>query len=183
MDNKKIKIVKVITPAGERRLTYEYGEISANSPEPVMICETECPYYRCCRLFPNPEDPNDFKNSRFANFCVRLADRIEEGEDYRDIRNYHPQAGTIENELGDIFPRILEVIQEENPIVRVSDVIDSVCKFQCDMWDEKHSQCGEGNAMCLLSDLFEKGRRIVPKNSPVFQLDTKRDISGKKEKL
>lgn len=177
----KYKSVKVETPQGERTLQYKCGERFLKSETPVNICEADCSYYKVCRLLPDPTKPKDFKDFRFCDFCTRVAENASTDEE-REIRHMVPVPGTIENELGDIYPRILDVILEKNPMIYLSDVIDCICEFNCDMYDENHSQCGAGNSMCLLQDLFIKAKNRKQDTSIyVKKLDTDRDESGEDE--
>ena len=178
----KIRSVEVNTPFGKRTLQYMFGERSVNSDKPITTCEGDCVYERVCSLLPDPERPNEFKRWRFCDFCTRIGDMADNTDGGQELKRMCPVPGTLENELGDIYPRILEVVQEKNPIVYLSDVIDSICEFQCDMYDKEHSQCGKGNSLCLLQDLFLKGRHLAPDGMPVVKkLDTDRDQSGDKE--
>lgn len=182
MSNKKFKSVEVKTPAGPRILQFRFGENSSkDSSSPLNTCEYDCVYQKVCKLLPDPENPDDFAHLRFCDFCTRIGDTADT-EEGRELRKYVPVPGEIENQLGDIFPRILEIVQEKNPIVYLSDVIDCVCEFQCDMYDAEHSQCGAGNSMCLLQDLFMK--KVCSPGQPVVikKLETDRPTDGKSEK-
>lgn len=178
---KKYKTVEVMTSKGPRLLQYMYGERSASADQPINTCEADCQYFKVCRLLPDPENLDAYDRYRFCDFCGRKGDLAQTEED-REIRKMVPVPGCLENELGDVMPKILEVVKEKNPLVYLSDVIDSVCEFQCDMYDPQHSQCGAGNSMCLLQDLFIKAKCKNDPTQPCRRLDTDRDVTGESEK-
>lgn len=179
--SKKYRSVEVNTPKGPRTLQYMYGENSGNSDKPINTCQADCIYEKVCKLLPDPERSEEFTKYRFCDFCTRIGDNADTDEG-RELRKMVPVPGCLENELGDVFPRIIEVIQEKNPIIYLSDVIDCVCGYQCEFYDKDHSQCGKGNSLCLLQDLFFKGNSLKERNQPVRKLDTSRDITGESEK-
>ena len=149
---KKLKTVKVQTPKGTVELQFRPGErfLNQSQDETISICDLDCPYAKICGHLPDPEYPDELK---FNDLCTRIGDVAETQEDM-DIKYYHPVEGTIENELGEIFPEILEVIKEKNPLFRLDTIIDRICPGMCEDYNREHTNCGKKNILCILTDLF-----------------------------
>lgn len=171
---KKIKSVEVKTPKGTFRLQFRPGERFFNQTDDseVSLCDLDCPYGKICAILPNPKYP-DKPELRFCDFCGELGDIAETQED-KEIKYYCPMEGTIENELGEVFPEILEIIKEKNPIFRLDTIIDRICPGMCGDYCKEHTFCGKKNALCILTDLFEGPQ---PKaDGPVSLYDTDREV-------
>lgn len=180
---KKYKTVEVKTQKGTFRLQFKPGERFYNKQDSgeVSICDIDCPYCKICGILPDPEYM-DKPEMRFCDFCTRIGDHVETQEE-KEIRFYHPVEGTIENELGEFFPEILEIVVEKNPLFRLDTIIDRVCPGMCSEYNPQHSNCGKRNALCILTDLFTGP---IPKESydnPVNMYDTDREEDNPFESL
>lgn len=171
---KKFKTVEVKTPKGTFKLQFKPGERFHNKQkeEEVSICDLDCPYSKLCGILPDPENM-DHPEMRFCDLCTRVGDLAETAED-KEIRYCHPVEGTIENELGDVFPQILEIIKEKNPLLRLDTVIDRICPGMCAEYNKEHTNCGCKNALCIMSDLF-LGPTPDTYSDPVNLYDTDRE--------
>ena len=156
------KRVKVDTPKGERYLTFRHVQslITKDGENKVVgvDCDKQCPYGKICEFFPDPRHLGD-KNYAFCDFCADSGKDIDaEGADGSlhtdELKAYVPEERTIENNLGDVFPEITDIIQEKNPLIRLSTVIDGVCEGLCSMYNKEHTECNVCNGLCLLHGLF-----------------------------
>lgn len=169
---KKLKTVKAKTPKGTFELQFRPGERFLNQKEEseVSICDLDCPYAKICGILPDPEYP-DKEELRFSDFCTRIGDIAETQEDM-EIKFYHPMEGTIENELGEIFPEILEIVKEKNPLFRLDTIIDRICPGMCGDYCKEHTNCGKKNILCILTDLFMGPEKEA--DGPINTYDTDR---------
>lgn len=151
--SRKIKRVKINTPNGVRYLTYKPAVVNEENSKDLLC--TQCSYYGKCDKFLNPETPDD-KESSFQEFCSELGTPSEEGQKV-DIQliDYIPEDGTLEENISDLQDAY-EVLIKKNGYVKVTDVIDCVCKESCPLWNEEHTECKSSNEFCLLEDLIKK---------------------------
>lgn len=138
--------VKVLTPKGERTLTYE------PTSGDTIVCLRGCVYKDVCDKIRDPRNPED-PDGAFTDFCSECANDLDE-ETQRVLANCIPKPGTIEENLYDLD--IVQELIEKNPLVSVNKVIDSVCSGWCDSYNEKKSNCNARNGMCILRSIFIK---------------------------
>lgn len=152
MAKKKLKVVTVMTPKGERTLEYRPVTKAIEG----IICDTECPYGKICGKIRDPRDPDNPK-LRFTNFCGDLGEDAEDEEN--DMSEYVPVEGTIEKGLYD-FPDIFQTLIKDDPVVKISDIIEKFCKDWCDSYNEEHTNCNSKNKLCMLHNLFMNNKLI-----------------------
>ena len=161
-----LKKVKVNTPMGERTLIYRHVQPLEDENGKVrelgVDCDKQCPYGKICQHFPDPRHPELFGNktnpSSFCDFCADLALNIDDLNDSQAdevMKSYVPEEGTIENNLGDVFPEINKIILEKNPMFRLTTIIDTVCSDLCEFYSKDHKECNFSNSMCLFRSLFQ----------------------------
>ena len=148
----KIRKAKFNTAKGERSMMMR--PVLEELEEGEVFCDSICPYgEKICSRLPDPEFP-DKPTERFCDFCTRLGEI--EGQEF--CNNMVPVEGEIERVFPD-FPDIIKVLEEENPLVKISDVIDEVCKGGCDMYSPDHSNCSSKNQLCILKGLLRSKKR------------------------
>lgn len=155
----KLKRVKVSTPKGDRFITMR--PVTDDLEEGEIFCDSICPYGgKVCQRFPDPRNPENSELT-FCDFCSDLGE--DEGKE--ELNSMVPLEGEIERAFPD-FPDIVKVIEEEDPLVRVGDVIDSVCADGCDLYRSDHSECTSEYPLCILKGILKdknfgkKPRRI-----------------------
>lgn len=166
------KRIEVDTPKGKRYLTYCHVQaLTTEDGQNKVVgvdCDKQCPYGKICEHFPDPRHIGDERYA-FCDFCADSGKDLEkEGtdntENLDELKYYIPEEGTIENNLGDVFPSITDIILEKNPLCRVDTVIDSVCDGVCSMYNKAHSECKFENSMCLLRNLFTGPKKATEDN-------------------
>lgn len=150
MTKEKIRLVKVMTPKGERTLVFR----PVNKAVDGIICDTVCPYGDLCSKIIDPRNPDNPK-LKFTDFCGDLGEDSENEEN--DLTEYIPVEGTIEENLYD-FPDIFQTLIKNDPVVKVSDIIEKFCKDWCDSYDEEHTGCVSKNKLCMLHNLFKNNK-------------------------
>ena len=149
----KLRKIKIETPNGVRYLTFR--PVVKLPEETKLACDSVCPIGgKICRKLRDPRNPED-KDSCFMDFCSNLG----EGDDKENgiLMQYRPENGTVEENLYDI-DNVYDVLIKNNGYVKITEVIDSVCKDTCPMWCADHSKCNVSNNMCLLQDLLKNNR-------------------------
>lgn len=145
--------VKIETKnGGTRFLTYKPVPVSEAT---TLICETDCPYKDVCDKIRDPRNPEN-EDLRFLDFCSDLG-MTEEDRAKGNTKgaDYVPVEGTIETELGDLQDIFQDIIKSD-PVVKTSDVIDSICPGWCDDYCPDHKNCSAKNNTCILKNLFMK---------------------------
>lgn len=145
----KLKRVKVSTPDGDKYIMFRPV---IELPSDKLICVSDCPYGEICGKLPDPRDPQN-KELCFADFCNSLGEG--EGED-EELVGFVPVDGELEKVF--LFDKdILKVmIKDENPMYRLSDIINKCCPGVCDLYSPDYEHCTIKNKMCLLRGLFIK---------------------------
>jgi hypothetical protein len=159
--SRKIERVEVKLKNGETRTLEYYQPNIAETDENgnlKFICDGGCAYFNICAKLRDPRDPDD-KDLCFIDFCQDLG--TDSDGNRTDFSNMCPVDGTIESNLGD--QDIFQDIIKTNPFVRVTDVIEKVCKGEdgvpfCPGYNEKHTNCVYSNDMCILKSLFPKSK-------------------------
>ena len=145
-DKNKFSKIKVETPKGVRYITYKpVPGVKADE----LVCETRCPYGKICDKLRDPRHPED-KNLCFMDFCGEFGSESPKG-----LSEMIPKEGSLEEVFSD-FEDIFQTLIKENPMVRLSDIIEKVCSGWCDDHNEEHTNCVASNKSCLLHDLFLK---------------------------
>lgn len=124
-----------------------------------LLCRYGCSYYKICPLLRDPMHLDD-KEYCFIDFCQSLG--VDSEGNRTDFADMCPVEGTIETNLGDIDDIFQDII-DRDPLVKVSDIIEKVCKgedselnFSC--YNEGHTNCKYTNDMCILKSLFPKNK-------------------------
>lgn len=128
----------------EKYLKTEEGFIfrQVDVPGDKLPCDF-CPYGSNSSC-DNVEDPKGRKGMTFLDYCNDLS---EEGK----FKNAVPLVGTIEKVLG---ADLLQEAIKKNPVVRVEQVIDTLCPNFCNEYEEGHSNCNSSNKLCILKKLL-----------------------------
>lgn len=151
---KKLRKVLVKTPKGDRWFTMR--PVTDELDDGEIYCDTVCPYGgEICTRLPDPRNPSN-PEVRFTDFCNSLGDSDEEHgvEEDIELKKTVPLDGEIERVFPD-FPDIIKIVNEENPLVRLGDVIDSVCEGGCEYYCPDHSKCNSSNSLCVLKELLK----------------------------
>lgn len=156
MDKKKFKRVKVNTPKGERTLLFR--PVNNLPPTEDVICESACPYGGVCDKLIDPRYPED-PNFKFTDFCgeLEISADCSGGEDHNPFADMVPVEGTIEKNLSD-FPDIFQTLIKEDPVVKVSEIIEKFCSNWCDNYNKEHTNCKYENKLCMMHDLFKNDK-------------------------
>ncbi len=150
----KIKRISVLTPKGERILSFMPIDEHLLNEQEYTPCDKQCPYGpELCDKIKDPRDPTNPKKC-FGDWCANLGNN--EG-DQPEYANCVPIEGTIEENLGDIQD-IHQTLIEKDPLVKLTNVIDNVCDGYCDMYEQTHSQCNSNNKLCILRKLFKNNK-------------------------
>lgn len=184
----KRKAIKFKTRNGDEREIIMEPVLNLAGPE-VLVCEEYCPYSKICKILPDPRKPEGSDIGEdgydgFLNFCGDLGT----GDENFDIAiaNYVPAEGSLEQVFED-FPDIFNLLIEKNPVVRVNDIIDNVCKGGwCSDWTPDHCNCKSSNMSCILRSLFINSEaiknRLALKDAPQDQEEgDKKEEEEKKE--
>lgn len=157
---KKLKKVKVMTPKGERYLTFAPVD---SVPVDDIVCTTKCPYGKICDKLIDPRNPDKFDEYVFTDFCSELGllnldnSGGSTGENNEEnLLCMVPVKGTIEEAFSKDYPDIFTQIIDKNPLVNVKDFIDSVCSGWCGSYNSEYSNCKSSNKLCMLNGLFMK---------------------------
>lgn len=120
--------------------------------EKGKVCDY-CPYEALC---PNLPDPRDIDNpeSTLIDFCA-----IIESEDDKKFENCYPEEGSLE-EVYEDRADIVQKLIENNPMVSVHKVIESVCGGVglCPDYNPEHTGCSDKNVTCILKQLFKNDK-------------------------
>lgn len=144
---RKIKRIKVETEKGDRYLVFR----PVMEPSETLDCIKLCPYgEKICTALRNPRDPENPK-SCFADFCGNLGIL---DEDDKELKDYIPVKGTLEQVLPD-FDSVYQEIIKGNGYVQINDIIDSICDGSCGLYREDHKNCSPSNSSCILQDLLQ----------------------------
>lgn len=143
---KKIKRVEVNTPKGTRLFTMR--PTTDELEEGELFCDSICPYgANVCTRLPDPRYPEN-SDLCFCDFCDSL------GETDASCSSMVPLDGEIERVFPD-FPDIIKILGEEDPLIKVGEVIDSVCAGGCDLYNKDHSGCTAENSLCILKQILK----------------------------
>lgn len=163
---KKLKHVIIDTPKGKRSLTFAPITLDENTKSNIVgvACDKICPYgIKVCECLKDPMNPDD-ENRNFIDFCSNVGQFFVKDDDKDDTdtlenltENYMPAEGTLEENLYDIDNFFEKAIKEKN-LVKIGDVIDSVCPDACIFYNKEHSACTSTNEICMLHNLLN-GRR------------------------
>lgn len=150
---KDFKKNRRVTVTGKNGETYHFKfkpVVIKDSNE--MVCENNCPYNNICDEIRDPRDI-DNPDRCFSDFCAELGESDEEEE---DLLYMIPDSGSLEEGFKnrkDIFQQIIK----EDPVIRLKDLIDSVCADGwCPEYLADHSNCNSCNLGCILHNLFIK---------------------------
>ena len=168
-DNKikvlKIKNVKVQTPQGEKIVSMIPVTIDTSPEAPNItdtLCGSCCSYGRICTLLRDPRDPEN--PSRCLNdWCNDIG--FEKNEEKKTVETTEfasmvPAEGSIEGlypEDSDSFKQLMK----ENPLIKLTTLIDSTCPGFCSMYNKEHSNCTLGNDFCIFKDVLTKKTEII----------------------
>ena len=122
------------------------------------LCEKYCPYSKMCINIPHPADMNN-NHKHFVSFCNNINDYVE-GKDKDPNLEYtsYPARGAIEELFKEMGSNMYKNITsgKNDLLIKVSDVIDSLCPDTCDLYDPKHTKCNSKNSYCILHILLKK---------------------------
>lgn len=154
----KQKRVKIKTPNGDIYLTFKlHDDYNKDNGFISNVC-LSCRYHHICDKIEDPRYPNN-PDFRFIDLCGDIGDIIKENngeEDENGISNYLiPVEGTIENNIN-LFQELIK----ENPLIKLSNIIDSICPNWCSDYDPEHSKCNSKNNLCIMHDLFKFSEKI-----------------------
>lgn len=142
----KLKRVKIMTPEGEKYITYRPVE---NINVDQLLCDSECQYGKVCGKIPDPRKPEN-EEYCFTDFCNSLG----EGDGESDkLTLMVPMEGELENIFKD-RKDILQIIVGKDPIIKLSEAIEKCCPGMCDMYNSEHTECKLDNRMCIFRNLF-----------------------------
>lgn len=134
----KIRIEKV----GELQFKFIPRRSEENIP-----CSDICRYSLICDKL---KDPTGESNC-FSEYCLKVNSNVSSEDDTESF--YIPD--DLENSFkdSDVFKEILD----SDPMVKVNDVIKSVCaEGFCDSYTPDCSNCKSSNMTCILRDLLLK---------------------------
>ena len=151
----KVRTRKVITDTVYVENTEDSKEENEENSRRLFLSCQLCPYNKVCELIPNPDDPKDGDGS-LAEFCsdnlVCDSDETFPDSNGREY-DYIPVEGTWENNFPDLF--LMKNLVKRDPLVRLSEVVNSVCADWCGSYKSDMSGC-KNEDICILKRLFEK---------------------------
>lgn len=143
----KLKRVKVSTPDGVK---YVMFRPVTELPTDRLICDDYCPYEKICGKLPDPRDPGN-KELCFTDFCNTLGEGDDEDE---KLVGMVPVEGELENLFKDNPNFLKELIEKENPVYKLSSIIDKCCPGMCEYYSSNYEYCTLKNKMCILRGLL-----------------------------
>lgn len=113
-----------------------------------IVCD-DCYYSKICRYIPDPRYI-DNKDYCFTDYCSDLS--VDNSGNSTDLCNMVPVEGELERLFAD--KNIFENIENNNPLYRLSELIDKACPSMCELYDKDHSNCSLNNKLCIFRELF-----------------------------
>ena len=154
-----VKNKSVTINVNEKIFKFGFRPITGLQPD-ELVCDKICPLNNICDKI---EDPRNRGNAEFNfnDFCLAAGDSDRPAEDILNdetIENLMPVMEDVAKYLEENNQDLYQELIKDNPLVKLSDVIDCVCGpdgYSCSMYNQEHTNCTSKNGLCVLKSMFK----------------------------
>ena len=156
LEKSDLKVVNVNTHKGRKPIIFKRVEVNPSFLEGSPARCSDCAYsFMACSHISDPRE-NRSIDSNLEDFCREVNENIAYGDGSK-VYFYIPVPESFESNLADVsLSYYFYKSVRRQGYVRLSRVIETVCKGVCSQYNDLHSNCKLGNKLCIIHDLLKK---------------------------